>query len=101
MATFIELIGASGATYRFRDWSDAGQTPMAGNFVVVEHRQGSVLIHMVGITDDLSKVPATVRAEGCATGEIYVRLNVSSQTRTSEHEDLVARHRPEKVYRPG
>lgn len=97
MTDFIDLTGASGATYRFRAWSDAGQTPMAGNFVVVDGLARPPRIGLAGVIGDLSKAPSAARSAGVAGEAMFVRLNVSRQTRAQEHEDLVAQHRPPKV----
>lgn len=98
MSSFIDLVGASGVTYRFRAWSDAGQSPMAGNFVAVDRPKDQVRIVMAGVIGDLSRAPTAAATAGCKAEEMFVRLNVSGQTRSAEHEDLVANHRPAKVY---
>ncbi len=93
MTDFIDLRGASGKTYRFRAWADAGQTPMAGNFVVLE---APGRLSLVGVIDDLSRAPAAA-GHGAPAEALFVRLNVSRTIRASEHEDLVAQHRPARV----
>lgn len=98
MSSFIDLQGASGATYRFRAWPEAGQTPMAGNFVVIGGEARSIHVVAAGITNDLSRAPT---ATGVSADALFVRLNVSRRTRVSEHEDLIAQHRPDQVYDPG
>ena len=98
MLDFIDLAGASGATYRFRIWSEAGQTPMAGNFVAVERQQHGFAMLMAGAINDLSRTPKAVASAGIAGAEIFVRLNVSRQTRAQEHADLVALHQPLKTH---
>ena len=93
MTSFIDLSGASGAHYRFRAWSDAGQTPMAGNFVVAElGAGGQIQLLLIGVIEDLSKVPTHVTAAGFGDKPVFVRLNVARQTREHEHEDLAARY---------
>ncbi|CAN7609643.1 hypothetical protein LJR164_004465 [Phenylobacterium sp. LjRoot164] len=97
MTDFIELKGASGARYRFRNWEAAGRTPMAGNFVVIDAAAGLGRLAMAGVIDDLSKAPDAVEAAGGPGEAVFVRLNISRQRRTFEHEDLVAEHRPALV----
>jgi hypothetical protein len=99
MTSFIDLVGASGATYRFHAWSEAGQTPMAGNFVAVERQAQAVRVLMAGMTNDLSKVP-TMAGEGVRPDALFVRRNVARHARSSEHGDLVARHSPATIYAP-
>ena len=57
MQDFIDLEGASGASYRFRIWaSGVGHLPVAGNYVVVGKQADGFGVEVVGIADDLSKV---------------------------------------------
>jgi len=98
MSIFIDLEGASGASYRFRAWPDIGQPPMAGNFVVAETGQGGLTIHLLGVTNDLSRAEAHAREAGLDGKPLFVRLNVARATRHHEHEDILARHAPAKVF---
>ncbi|UTP38256.1 hypothetical protein M9M90_13640 [Phenylobacterium sp. LH3H17] len=85
---FIDLFGASGATYRFRLWSEGGALlPVAGNFVVAVAGPASVEVLVVGLTNDLSRAEA---AAGSEEGQIYRRLNVARAAREAEHDDLAA-----------
>ena len=94
MKPFIDLQGASGATYRFRLWeAGAPHQPIAGNYVCVRAEKTGYSIVSVGETLDLSqlraKLPKRVRD---TTTHVYTRLNVARAIRTAEHEDLTARH---------
>jgi hypothetical protein len=97
MKDFIDLEGASGASYRFRLWPEgAPHQPIAGNYVCVRpdsDRTGGYAVAHVGETTDLSRarleMPKALRAPGVF---VYTRLNVSRAIRTAEHEDLAARH---------
>ncbi len=92
---FIDLVGASGAAYRFRLWSDDGALlAVAGNFVVAVAGGASVEVLVVGMTDDLSRAEA---AAGSEAGQIYRRLNVSRAAREAEHADLVAGYSQARV----
>ena len=91
MTSFVDLSGASGAHYRFRAWADAGQTPMAGNFVVAEPDAGGQLqVRLVGVTDDLSRLQPHVASAGLSGRAVFVRLDVARLTRQHEHDDLAA-----------
>jgi hypothetical protein len=104
MKDFIDLDGASGATYRFRLWPEgAPHQPIAGNYVCVRPdaaRPGGYQVTYVGETTDLSRarieLPKSLKAPGVL---IYTRLNVSRAIRTAEHEDLAARHPEERAKR--
>jgi hypothetical protein len=94
MKAFIDLEGASGATYRFRLWeAGAPHQPIAGNYVCVRSEGDTYAIVSVGETMDLSRL-----REGLSkrvretTTHVYTRLNVARAIRCAEHEDLSARH---------
>lgn len=94
MREFIDLQGASGATYRFRLLADgASHVPIAGNYAFVKEREGGFTVVRVGVTTDLSQA----RNE-CPPGErrgathLYTRLNVARATREAEHADLIGAH---------
>jgi hypothetical protein len=93
----IDLIGASGATYRFRLVTDPNQLPStAGNFAYVRWRGSAVQVMGCGAVNSLQEAArdwnVAVRDHG-AQG-LYVRLNVARSTRGDEHQDLVDRLRP-------
>lgn len=92
MGQFIDLLGASGATYRFRAWPDAGQAPIAGNFAVVDKAGAAAQVLLLGVTADLSQALAPVAAAGLGGKPLFVRLNVARATRHAVHDDLVAAH---------
>lgn len=99
MNTFIDLQGASGATYRFRLWAQgSAHPPMAGNYACVRMEGESVEIMGVGDSLDLSRLreelPKRIRESDPL---IYTRLNVARSTRTAEQADLVAVHGPVKA----
>ena len=96
MRDFIDLQGASDAVYRFRLWpAGADHPPIAGNYVCVRADGLDLQVVSVGETLDLSELrkalSKTVRE---ATTHVYTRLNVARAIRGAEHEDLLARHRP-------
>lgn len=87
---FIDISGASGASYRFRRWPDgSGHLPIAGNFIVVREGSFPVEVVVIGMTNDLSQARSSTKAKGEAL--VYTRLNVARATREAEHADLAAR----------
>ena len=99
MQDFIDLQGASGASYRFRRWqAGASHLPIAGNYVLLQEAAAGVKVLTVGASLDLSllRPPGPPRAGRRAT-HLFTRLNVARAVRTAEHEDLVAKHRPAQV----
>jgi hypothetical protein len=92
MQDFIDLRGASGATYRFRIWPDAAShLPIAGNYVFLKTTPEGFTVLLVGATNNLSEARAE-RARVAKRGATHLltRLNVARGVRTAEHEDLVA-----------
>ena len=97
MQDLLDLLGASGATYRFRLIADPAELPAtSGNFVYVRWRGTSAQVFCCGAINSLGgasrRWDEAVRAHG-ATG-LYVRLNVARAVRDQEHADLVGKHRP-------
>ena len=87
---FIDISGASGATYRFRIWPEGGgHLPVAGNFVVVREARYPVDVVVIGVTNDLSRAWSAAAAKD--EDRVYTRLNVARATREAEHDDMVAR----------
>ena len=99
MQDFLDLQGASGASYRFRAWPEGGaHLPAAGNYVVVKEAAAGFRVILAGASRDLSKVrgsltPAARRKDA----HLYTRLNISRLPRLAEHEDIVAHYKPAVV----
>jgi hypothetical protein len=93
MAPFIELVGASGATYRFRQ-VEGGLAPTGGNFVFVRDAEDGRRVVCCGKARTLltQHLERTWRKDelGAAADQLYIRLNVVTALRDGEHEDLVA-----------
>jgi hypothetical protein len=90
---FIDLVGASGAVYRFRAVQDARELPAsAGNFVCVRADGASDQVVCCGTARSLARAAEAWRtaAENGQTPDLYIRLNVSRSQREAEHQDLVA-----------
>ena len=99
MQDFIDLQGASGASYRFRRRAEgASHLPMAGNYVLVQEASAGFKVLTVGASIDLSltRPPGKVRA-GRRPIHLFTRLNVARTVRVFEHQDLVERYRPAEV----
>jgi hypothetical protein len=100
MQSFIDLEGASGATYRFHRVDDFSNLPaIAGNFAYVQGDGPKPVVVCCGTDDTLLKATARWPAAQLAhrATAIYVRRNVSWKVRAHEHDDLVKKHRPPLV----
>lgn len=103
MQDFIDLQGASGASYRFRRRQEGVlHLPTAGNYVLVQEAGETFKVLTVGTSSDLSVVhtPAAARS-GPKPTHLYTRLNVGRAVRSAEHDDLVARYEPAEVITEG
>ncbi|MEI6283268.1 MAG: hypothetical protein WCP82_11250 [Alphaproteobacteria bacterium] len=97
MRDYLDLIGASGASYRFRFINVLEALPaMSGNFVFVRDNGDGLAVICCGTEDSLlnaaSYWPAAVQAHQVEA--IFVRLNISWKVRSFEHEDIVKLHQP-------
>ena len=99
MNDFIDLKGASGASYRFRLWPEgAAHQPIAGNFALVKEEADGFAIVGVGETLDLSMLRLDLPKQATRNvTHIYTRLNVARAIRVAEHEDLTARYKAARV----
>lgn len=100
MQSFIDLTGASGATYRFHRVDDHSNLPaIAGNFAYVQGDGPNPVVVCCGTDETLRKAalrwPAAQQAHQATA--IYVRRNVSWKVRAFEHEDIVKKHQPPVV----
>jgi len=93
MRDFLDLVGKSGASYRFRRWPEREpHQPIAGNYVLVREAEGGgVELLALGATNDLSLLRKNLTS--AHTGQdthVFTRLNVARGAREAEHEDLAA-----------
>lgn len=98
--SFIDITGASGATYRFQRIHDPAKAPAtAGNFVFARFTGHDDEVVCCGSAASLERSVALWGAniEQGETQGIFVRLNVARAARVREHDDIVERHRPELV----
>lgn len=94
---FIDVSGASGATYRFQRVSDPARLPAtAGNFIFIRSGPDGDTLVCCGTAHSLALAKSSWKAAVAAhqATDIFVRLNVSRATRASEHEDIVERQNP-------
>ena len=98
MNDFLDLVGASGAHYRYT--AAAGQlSPAGGNFALVRAGSGEAFeILRLGQTPSLAAGAIAARAEAVtqhgSAVKLFVRLNISRRTRDEELSDLLAVHSP-------
>lgn len=96
MRAFVDLQGASGATYRFRLAPD-GQvtTPMAGNYALLRAEADGFTVLSVAATNDLTTAAAEWKRAQAKQGAVhlYIRLNVSASIRETEQRDIAAHYR--------
>ena len=92
MSSIIDLIGASGATYRFRT-PDGALSSIGGNFVYIRVRDGERRVVCCGKARSLAWGLGDRNwhlDENAEPGDLlFIRLNAISATRSAEHEDLV------------
>ena len=87
---FIEIIGASGAAYRFKIWPMTGvHPPMAGIYVLTTLSPLKPL--RLGLSEDLSQLAASLEPQ-FEPSQIYTRLIIARQQREAEYADLAAAH---------
>ena len=96
MKDFLDLKGASGATYRFRVWPEkAAHLPVAGNYVFLKETPDGFKVLLVGATNNLSLARTEwSKVTRLGATHVFTRLNVARAMRTAEHEDLVAGYQP-------
>ena len=92
MRPFVELVGSSGATYRFRK-AETELTPIGGNFVYVRGANDAPKVVCCGKARSIGLVvtSGTWFADDHARPEdqLFVRLNAVAHIRDLEHEDLI------------
>ncbi len=91
MKDFVDLTGASGASYRFRRVAP-GETlqRIAGNFALLKSRATGFTVRYLGAINDLSQARAECPPAALKGTHLYVRLNVPRGPREAEQADLAA-----------
>lgn len=92
MSDFLDVLGASGAQYRFRRTAPAELPAMAGNLLVASGETGRLKVLFCGAARSLARAaPAVADAlQSDPHAALYVRLNVARTVREAEHADIVA-----------
>lgn len=98
MGEYLDLIGASGLTYRYMA-SDGRLSPMGGNFALVRDlTDGAWELLFAGVAESLSDGADTIHGEAVkehgAAVRLYTRLNVANRTRQEEQDDIVQAYSP-------
>jgi hypothetical protein len=92
VSNFIELIGASGAAYRFRRPAGA-LSSIGGNFVYVRNQDGARRVVCCGkarsLAWGLGERNWHLDENATPDDELYIRLNAIETARSREHEDLL------------
>ena len=100
MARQIEIVGKSGALYRYTSLDEERILPPAGaNYVICKPAGKGVDILYAGETDSLARlawrdVLAKARDVYGPEADVLTRLNVRSAVRVAEQEDLIEEHQP-------
>jgi hypothetical protein len=94
---FLDVTGASGTTYRFREARLDRLPASAGNLLAVTGAPPRLTYVVCAAARSLAAAAAPVREAigGARDVRAYVRLNVSRATREAEHADIVAAHPPD------
>lgn len=100
MTRFLDIPGASGASYRFRRVESGSELPVtAGNILAVDEQDGSPRFVCAATARSLGRAAEQLDKElkGRRVGALYIRLNVSTPVREAEHRDIVEAIRPAVV----
>ena len=93
MSSIIDLIGATGAVYRFRK-PDGALSPIGGNFVYVRDQDGAPRVVCCGRARSLgwglNRRDWYSDENASAGDQLFIRLNAIGNARHSEHDDLLA-----------
>jgi hypothetical protein len=92
MVDFIDVPGASGTRYRFRQMAPEALPATAGNLVVAVGAPSRLKVLFCGSARSLAKAgPAVSQTlKGRRGAKLFVRLNVGRAVRDGEHADIVA-----------
>lgn len=99
MTRQIEIVGKSGARYRYTALEEERILPASGaNYVIARVTDEGPSILFAGETDNLSRAawrePLARAKEQYGDADILMRLNVTSAIRRAEQEDVVEEHHP-------
>src|SRR5689334_5035562 len=95
MDTIFDIKGASGASYRFRRCPGREALPhIGGNYAFVRQDPGGPVLLAHGMSEDLTHAASEwdLAVNHDRATHLFTRLNVSSATRRTEHEDIASSH---------
>jgi hypothetical protein len=99
VSEFLDIQGASGASYRFRRASFDAMPAGAGNVLAITGSTAKPKVLLCGAARSLARaMPAlreALREKRNVT--VFVRLNVASSVRNAEHADIAEATAPEQV----
>lgn len=92
MSRFVDLVGASGTAYRFRE-PDGALSSIGGNFVYVRDEDSAPRVVCCGKARSLAWGLGDRNwhddENAAPQDRLYIRLNAIRATRSREHDDLV------------
>lgn len=99
MTRQYEIVGKSGARYRYNELEEDRFLPPAGaNFVIARITKEGATVVFAGETDNLAsqswRGPLQKARETYRDAHMLTRLNVTRAVREAEKSDLVAQHQP-------
>lgn len=98
MRDYVDVIGASGVTYRFMRLKDGRPlSPMGGNFLYCRFTGDSCELIYAGEVQNLLKDARERWNEAYQryqVSDLYSRLNISERVRQLEHADIIDANHP-------
>ncbi len=97
MNQLLDIVGSSGASYRFRRHQESDELPATAGNVLYARQCGATwtLVCCAEIDSLLKTYGGWTEARGVHDAtDVYLRLNVSRATRLQEHVDIVEKHDP-------
>ena len=97
MGDIIELVGASGAAYRFRRANLAELPATAGNLLIITGETTSLRVLFCATARSLAGAGPMIREtlQARADAHLFIRLNIARPVREAEHADIVAAYAPD------
>jgi hypothetical protein len=99
LTRLIDLVGKSGAHYRYQTLDEKRFLPPAGaNYVIAEVKGGDARVVYAGETDNLAeqswRQPLEQARANTPKAQVLTRLNVTRAVRKAEQADLIEQHLP-------
>ena len=96
MTAFIDIVGSSGSSYRFRAVAPDALPQSAGNFILVRHEDGQPRIVCSGAANRLAEAAGVWRetVQQHDAQAMFIYLNTTRRAREAVHADVVAASRP-------